>query len=256
MSRRWRSQPRRRGRGRAPRARGWEDGHGDAAAAGGIDAARLSSDRAGRRTPSRPWSAVGGRLGLEVLTGDDWAVVAGSRAPAAARWPGPGSCRRAAARARAPGRPGAAGRAPAASGRRPAGRSRSTGRDRRHPQRHPRQLQRRRPLRRRVDAALAQRRASCSTDGAAHARRRAASPPGPGAPSRCPRTRSSRRVMPVVEALARALPAIAAVGGHGEGRGGARGARRGRGRRQRRLRAPARPRHGAAWWPQAGAGSS
>ena len=61
----------------ALRSHGWEDALADTAAEGihtsafhltGLD-----------QEPSRPWSRFAGGLGLEVLTGDTWAILAGSR---------------------------------------------------------------------------------------------------------------------------------------------------------------------------------
>ena len=117
------------------------------ASASGIDSARIPSDRPGYQGALEALVRFGGGLGLEVVTGDDWAIVAGSRSrlSALARpWTVPEPLADVALRVglAMPAEPDPAWQT--ARGAVPLDRPVI----RRHPQRHPGQLQRRRTLHR------------------------------------------------------------------------------------------------------------
>ena len=180
-------------------------------------------------------------LGLEVVTGDDWAVLAGSRSRLSA-FARPWTVPEPLADAATAGRPGAAG-GPARDLAHRAGSdlARSPGHHG-HPQRHARQLQRRRPLHRGGCGPRACRRA-----GGGRARRSwtsAANRPGPGATSRCRSRRSCVGWCRWSKRLARARPELVISVDTVKAEVARAGTGSRRRDRERRDRLPARSSHG------------
>ena len=218
------------------RAHGWDEGQA-AAASGGIHPLAFhvtGLDQDALEALVR----LSGSLGLEVLTGDSWAIVAGSRSrlSALARpWLVPPAL---SLLAHEP-RPGHACRADTRLGDGARSRISRASADPRHPQRHARQLQRRRPVRRRCDAALAH--ADALLEAGASLLDVGGESTRPGRAEPVPEGVELERVVPVVRGAGPAAPGAPAHRGHGEVDRSPRGPGRGRRRHQRCLRAPARP---------------